>query len=373
MSYIDKLAGAAERAEAALDQCLDLTKPLDWPAFTELTSAVENAIGLPHQQARLPFRLSQASPIGSSPAPDVPLHCLIWDAASAAEPLQPDLICAGGIAGSARRFDFLAADLCHHRRIIAFDWAGRGLSGWLPELDDYNLDSHCEQLACVIEKLAAPPVDVLGSSLGGAAALKLAVRRPDLIRRIVLNDTGAEIPKARRQRRARAVGRHYVFHNPNDLFRRLGAAEKNSGPVGDAVLLHNAHHPTHWSAAEQGRIYRHDPRALLAYRNEAQQDLELWPEWQRLCQPVMILRGDLSDALSIATLDRMANSRAFHLAHVPGSGHTPALSDTGQIDAIDHWLRSEKPAADQIRLAVGTTSVRRLFTRPLALEQKTQD
>lgn len=305
---------------------------MGWDDYLALAAAVDDEFG--HRRQERVFEFA-CRPAGGGPPAAMPVRTAytIWPG-----PGARTIVCAGGIANTAHRFDFLGADLVGRFRTVALDWAGRGRSGWLPDVDDYGFPAYVQQLQALIEHLGVGPVTVIGSSIGGSAALCLAATRPDLVGAIVLNDSGAFMPWQRRQRRAMTVGRHYVFRRPADMFRRSGAAQKNDGPVEDAVLLHNSYHQTRWSEADGGRVYRHDLRALLAYRDMARQDLDLWAVWAQVACPVLMLHGLESDALTQETLDRMLEIRPFSCIRIPATGHTPALSCANQLALIASWL-----------------------------------
>lgn len=255
-------------------------------------------------------------------------------------PELPVLLCCGGIVNSAMRFAFLADALRDRFRVVCLDWAGRGLSGWLHEQQDYSRESHVELVRQLIAHLARGAVHVLGSSLGGSVGLEIAARHPRTVRSLILNDIGPFVPRARRIRRALALARHYVFSDPADLLRRIGAAQRNFGPAGDDVRFHLSYYQTRWSEPDGGRIYRHDIRALQAYREEANANLEQWDQWARLRCPVLVIHGLLSDALMPPTIARMRKVRPFDLMHVPDTGHTPILCDANQIHFIAEWLEA---------------------------------
>ncbi|WP_395700449.1 alpha/beta fold hydrolase [Aquabacterium sp.] len=261
-------------------------------------------------------------------------------------PGWPTLVCCGGVANTAMRFAFLAADLRREGwRVVCMDWLGRGQSGWLADGSEYGLPTYVEQLRQLIVHLGGGPVALLGSSMGGSAAMVLAARHPELVSRVLLNDVGPHIPQARRARRAQTLARHYVFRTPADIMRRAGAAQKHDGPVGDDVRLFIAYHQTRWSDEDGGRVYRHDPRALLAYQRDAARSVDLWDAWRALQGPVLLMHGLESDALTPSTLSRMQRGHALTLVHVPDTGHTPVLSDRHQTALIGDWLREPAPPA----------------------------
>ena len=254
------------------------------------------------------------------------------------EPSAPIVVCCGGVANTAMRFNYLAADLESDFHVVCMDWVGRGRSGWMCDEGDYSLATYVEQLRQLIDHIGGGPVTVLGSSMGGSAAIDLAAHHPRLVERLILNDIGPYIPGPRRRRRADTLARHYVFRDPADLLRRIAASQKNDGPVSDDVRFNVTFHQTKWSDEEGGRIYRHDVRALQAFRADAQGSLDQWALWKKIRCPVLVIHGMISDALLPATIARMRKSADIWLMHVPDTGHTPVLSDRNQNWYIHQWL-----------------------------------
>jgi pimeloyl-ACP methyl ester carboxylesterase len=252
---------------------------------------------------------------------------------------NPVVLCCGGVANTAMRFNYLASDLEPHFRVVCMDWVGRGRSGWMADERDYSLGTYVEQLRQMINHLNVGPVTVLGSSMGGSAAIELAAKYPEMVSALILNDIGPFIPKKRRLRRSQTLARHYVFRDPADLLRKIGASQKNDGPISDDIRFNVTFHQTRWSDEEQGRVYRHDVRALQAYRAEAQESLDQWKSWSRVKCPVLLIHGLLSDALLPPTIKRMKENHRVTVMHVPDTGHTPVLSDRNQNWFIHEWLR----------------------------------
>ena len=336
---------AVHRADVALrNAAADVPEDMDWHDYDALIAALQNDMGerlrAHHFYYEHPVRLQDAD-IGVGKPYAVRLA--YTDPGGDGEPV----IAVGGITNVTQRFDFLALDSLPRLRIIGLDFAGRGRSGWLGELSDYHLATHVEQLGQFIDHLGLTDATLLGSSLGGSTAIRYAAQNPDRVRRIILNDSGPYIPVARRARRAKAVARHYVFRSPAEMFRRTGAAAKHAGPAPDAALLHSAHSKTRWSDEECGRIYRHDLRALLAYRAEAVGSLDLWREWAQVKCPVLLVHGMASTATPDETIAGMRDHDNLSVIHVPEVGHTPTLSDGALIAQIADWVADDQPFADR--------------------------
>jgi pimeloyl-ACP methyl ester carboxylesterase len=253
----------------------------------------------------------------------------------------PIVICVGGVASVAMRFNYLASDLADHYRLICMDWLGRGRSGWLADQGDYSMATYAEQLRQLIVHLGGGPVTILGSSMGGSAAIELAAKHPELIGRLILNDIGPHIPANRRRRRAQTLARHYVFRDPSDMLRRVGASQKNDGPASDDIRFNLTFYQTRWSEEEGGRVYRHDVRALQAYRAQARTSLQQWHQWKSVSCPILLVHGLQSDALLPPTIERMTRGKDITIMHLPDTGHAPLLADRHQIWFIRDWLNGQ--------------------------------
>ena len=309
-----------------------------WNNYMAMASRVVgrffNKFRLDHFHYMHPVRLQRGTPQRLRKVYPVKIAYTDWGPRDA-----PVVICCGGVANTAMRFNYLASDLSGSYRVVCMDWAGRGLSAWMAHERDYSLQTCVEQLRQMIHHLGVRPVTLLGSSLGGSVAIELAARHPKLVRQVILNDIGPHIPKARRKRRAETLARHYVFRDPADLFRRIGASQKNDGPVSDDVRFNLTFHQTRWSELEGGRVYRHDVRAMQSYQHDSRENLNQWRLWDRIRCPVLLIHGLRSDALLPPTIERMARNRAVTVMHVPDTGHTPVLADRNQIWFIREWLR----------------------------------
>lgn len=95
----------------------------------------------------------------------------------------PPVILAHGLLGSARNLGGLARRLAG-RRVIQADMRNHGDSGWS---DDHSYAALAADLADLIAAEGGV-ADVVGHSMGGKAAMTLALTRPEAVRRLVVLD-----------------------------------------------------------------------------------------------------------------------------------------------------------------------------------------
>ncbi len=97
---------------------------------------------------------------------------------------QPDLLIVHGLYGSGRNWGAVAKRLAQGRRVISVDQRNHGQSPWHAS---HSYEDMAADLAEVITAQGAP-MDVLGHSMGGKAAMVLALQNPDLVNRLIVAD-----------------------------------------------------------------------------------------------------------------------------------------------------------------------------------------
>ncbi|HET8786099.1 MAG TPA: alpha/beta hydrolase, partial [Candidatus Limnocylindrales bacterium] len=98
------------------------------------------------------------------------------------------LILIHGGAVDGRFFDKNIEALSAYFRTIAVDLWGHGHTADRDE--PFSLESFSFDVAELIERVAGGSAHVLGHSIGGAVALDLTMRRPDLVRKLVVVSAG---------------------------------------------------------------------------------------------------------------------------------------------------------------------------------------
>jgi aminoacrylate hydrolase len=94
-----------------------------------------------------------------------------------------------GFAGVGAAWGPQIARVASARQAIVPDHRGTGRSG-RPD-GGYSIERHAADMAAVLDALATGPAHVVGSSTGGAIALLVAARRPELVRSLTLASTFA--------------------------------------------------------------------------------------------------------------------------------------------------------------------------------------
>ena len=96
----------------------------------------------------------------------------------------PALLIVHGLFGSGRNWGVIAKRMSDQRRVVTVDMRNHGDS---PRAQTQSYPEMAADLAEVITHLGAP-MDVCGHSMGGKAAMMLALNHPELVNRLVVAD-----------------------------------------------------------------------------------------------------------------------------------------------------------------------------------------
>jgi 3-oxoadipate enol-lactonase len=123
---------------------------------------------------------------------------------------------SGARCGECRAFPVYRA-LALHRTVLAVDHRGhgRGLRAESP----FSLEECADDAAALLDLLGIKRAIMAGYSMGGAVAMLMWKRRPDLVGRLVLSGTALE---SRSRRRERLLWRSLVMM---DLVLRVGGGD----------------------------------------------------------------------------------------------------------------------------------------------------
>lgn len=99
-------------------------------------------------------------------------------------PDGPPVVLLHGLGGSRSNWAFLAPELARTRRVLVVDLPGHGRSSALPAAP--GLGPYADRVAKLVDAEGLAPADLVGHSLGGLVGIRLAARRPELVRSLVL-------------------------------------------------------------------------------------------------------------------------------------------------------------------------------------------
>jgi pimeloyl-ACP methyl ester carboxylesterase len=95
------------------------------------------------------------------------------------------LVLLHGLFGAARNFGAVQRALAAHRRVIALDLRNHGAS---PHAAGMSYAAMAADVMETLSRLGTGPVALLGHSMGGKVAMRLALQRPDLVSRLIVAD-----------------------------------------------------------------------------------------------------------------------------------------------------------------------------------------
>jgi pimeloyl-ACP methyl ester carboxylesterase len=97
---------------------------------------------------------------------------------------QPLVLLHGAFSAIGTSFEQLLPGLAETRQVIAFELQGHGRTADIDR--PLTLEGMADDVAAAIDRLGFEPADIFGYSTGGAVGLQLAIRYPDVVRKLVL-------------------------------------------------------------------------------------------------------------------------------------------------------------------------------------------
>ncbi len=103
----------------------------------------------------------------------------------------PPIVFSHGLLWSGRMFEPQVAALSSRYRCISYDHRGQGRSQ-MPRERTIEIETVTRDAIALIETLGAAPCHFVGLSMGGFVGMRIAARRPELVRSLVLLATAAD-------------------------------------------------------------------------------------------------------------------------------------------------------------------------------------
>lgn len=250
----------------------------------------------------------------------------------------PTLLCVHGLTRNSRDFEVIAEAMSAHYRVVCPDMPGRGLSENLADPAQYNYATYLADVAALVARLDVESLDWIGTSMGGLIGMMIAATPGAPIRRLVINDIGAVVAKAGLERIASYVGLDPKFDTLDALADVMAGNFVGSDQISRATLLKIAAGASR-KLPDGHYGYAYDPRIGDVFKATPPQEVNLFPVWDRIACPTLVLRGGVSDILSAEVAEEMTRrGPKAKLVEFPGVGHAPWLASENQIAPIRDFL-----------------------------------
>lgn len=224
---------------------------------------------------------------------------------------SPDALIVHGLYGSARNWGAISKRLSDTRHVTTADMRNHGQSFWA---DSHSYPEMAADLASVLDA----PSDVIGHSMGGKAAILLALRNPEKVNRLVVADI-APVAYSHSQMQ-------YI-----DAMRRVDLSSVDTRSDADAQLAAYVDDPGIRAFLLQSLdVNKRRWRLNLDVLADEMEKIVGFPEVEgRFDGPTLFLTGGESDYVLPEHRPRIKELFPHaRFAKIPGAGH---------------WLHAEKP------------------------------
>jgi pimeloyl-ACP methyl ester carboxylesterase len=230
-----------------------------------------------------------------------------------------------GLLWSGRMFAPQVRVLHRHHRCVVYDHRGQGRSE-IPRTPIIDIETVYEDAVAIVEALGLAPCHFVGLSMGGFVGLRIAARRPELLRSLTLVDTAADPEPLENLPKYAALS----------VVARAGALRLTRSAVlrvmfGDTFLRD----PTRADerARLEAELMGNRPTVVRAVAGVLTRR-GIQDELHRIRTPTLVLHGLEDRAIAMRRAEAMcAGIRGARLVKVPAAGHSSPLENPAAITA----------------------------------------
>lgn len=246
-----------------------------------------------------------------------------------------------GLTRNSKDFEVLAEKLSASYRVLVADQRGRGKSEWDSQPERYAIPTYVGDMFALLEAAGEKQVAAVGTSMGGLMAMVMNAASPGVFSHVVLNDIGPELSKVGLDRISSYVGQG----GPISTWEEAVAYNRSINGVAFPTLRDDQ-----WETFTRQLFSERDGAPYLDYDPAISQAVraddgsavppDLWPVFQLLnTQPLMLVRGAISDLLDNEIKDRMiVEVPSLEYVEVPDVGHAPMLIDESVTTVIEQFI-----------------------------------
>ena len=247
-------------------------------------------------------------------------------------PSAESVVFGHGVLFSGRSFAAQVARLRDRYRCVTIDWRGQGRS---PAAESgYDMDTLTQDVVRVIDVLRLGAVHYVGLSMGGFVGMRLAARRPDLVRSLMLLDTSAGPEDPASAARYRLLARIYRLFGMKPVRSRVEPILFSPTSLADRRLRVEI---DAWLEQLGSTDRVGTKKAIYGVIDR----LPIVGELDRIVAPTLVVVGadDVATPLreSKELVARIAGAR---LAIVPDAGHSSSIEQPEAVaDLIEQFIR----------------------------------
>jgi abhydrolase domain-containing protein 6 len=239
-----------------------------------------------------------------------------------------------GFCGNAWNWSAVFNELSKNYRVIVPDLPGYGKSGCPKDVDKHMMLWYADFLAEFLDQLGVQKAVVVGNSMGGSVAAFMALRHPEKVEKLVLEDSAG------------------IKGSKMDLLKGLGAVI----PSGLLIPVLHMVFPVNEQALDQGPKSEKDRVQLaeLRYKSDLAPCSSKAMKWSavsigadltegelgKISMPVLIIWGSNDDLLDVSTAEKFrAKIPGAKVEVIPGGVHTPMQWKPADfIKALDGFI-----------------------------------
>ena len=242
-----------------------------------------------------------------------------------------------GLLWNTTLFDPQIAALRGRYRCVAWDHRGQGRSA-----DDFRhtigMELVWKDAVALLEKLGTGPVHFCGLSMGGFVAMRMAARRPDLVRSLILIETSADPEPLKNVPKYRLLSTVSRWIPP-----RLVASQVAPIMVGKTFL----HDPARAADRERALATMAGRKGVWRAVNGVIDRAGIADELSRIRAPTLVMVGEEDVATVPAKAEALhAAIAGSKLVRIPGAGHSSSIEQPQAVTAaIEAFLSAVPPEA----------------------------
>lgn len=242
----------------------------------------------------------------------------------------PPLLLVHGFTGSKEDFDPVLDDLARDRRVVALDLPGHGESRGSDDPTAYGLSSAATWLLRAADALGLGEHHLLGHSMGGLIAQRVAAAASQRLHSLILMDTG--------------VGA--VREEVGDHLTRMATTAREEGMAAAFEVVRSAPRPHARPPAPEleqflrERFLSLNPAAVVGGASSLITAMPLGAFLRGIDIPVLVIHGEHDDAWTAEEQILLARSvRGAELVVIPDSVHSPQRENPkAWLEAVTDFL-----------------------------------